>query len=307
MTHEFGHAINLAHTQTNGFYSSNNPSAWSRYAGGPEQAGPDQCGPAAAGYPAANQIETMYPMIDPYPDSPTYNSPEMAKVQDDADDMAALSAIYPAPGYAATTGTLKGMLVAKDGTSQITGINVIARRVDSPLDGALSRISGDSTQGLLGADGTFTMTGLVPGASYVVYIDELRAGAFSTPRSLLLGPEEYWNSAESGDASKDDACASTPVDARGRRDTPDHDRGERHRARADVHGDSVRHADRRVRQRPAHRGYLRRIQSLPLLGLGQDEFRQGRGCLLPRWIWPVRRDVGQWPRDRRNRRRARTC
>jgi uncharacterized membrane protein len=211
VTHEFGHAINLAHTQTNGFYSSNNPSAWSRYAGGGEQAGPDQCGPAAAGYPAANEIETMYPMIDPYPESPTYNSPEMAKVQDDADDMAALSAIYPAPGYAATSGTLKGLIVAKDGTSQITGINVIARRVDTPLAGALSRISGDSTQGVLGADGTFTMTGLVPGASYVVYIDELRAGAFSTPRSLLLGPEEYWNSAESGDASKDDACASTPV------------------------------------------------------------------------------------------------
>ncbi len=44
VTHEFGHAINLAHTQTNGFYSSNNPNAWSRCTGGPEQAGPDQCG-----------------------------------------------------------------------------------------------------------------------------------------------------------------------------------------------------------------------------------------------------------------------
>jgi hypothetical protein len=211
VTHEFGHAINLAHTQTNGFYASNNPNAWSYYAGGPEQAGPDQCGPAAAGYPAANQIETMYPMIDPYPDSPTYDSPEMAKVQDDADDVAALSSIYPVPGYAATTGTLKGRVVAKDGTSDVTGINVIARRVDHPLDGALSRISGDATQGLLGADGNFVMTGLVPGASYVVYIDQLKAGAFSTPKGLLLGPEEYWNAGESGDASVDDACASTSI------------------------------------------------------------------------------------------------
>jgi uncharacterized membrane protein len=211
VTHEFGHAINLAHTQTNGFYAMNDPSSWTQYAGGPEQAGPDQCGPAAAGYPAANQIETMYPFIDPLPQSPTYNSPQMAIVLDDADDMAALSSIYPVAGYAATTGTIRGRIVAKDGSSQITGINVIARRVDTPLDGAISRISGDSTQGLLGTDGTFTMTGLVPGASYVVYIDELRAGAFSTPRSLLLGPEEYWNSAESGDASKDDACASTPI------------------------------------------------------------------------------------------------
>lgn len=32
VTHEFGHAINLAHTQTNGFYAMNNPNAWSFYA-----------------------------------------------------------------------------------------------------------------------------------------------------------------------------------------------------------------------------------------------------------------------------------
>ena len=129
---------------------------------------------------------------------PSYNSPQMAIVLDDADDMAALSSIYPAASYAATTGTLKGRIVAKDGTSQLTGINVIARRVDqgNPLD-AMSRISGDLTQGCQGPDGSFTMTGLVPGASYVVYIDELGLGAFSTPKALLLGPEEYWNSGES--------------------------------------------------------------------------------------------------------------
>ena len=211
VTHEFGHAINLAHTQTNGLYAANNPNAWSRYAGGREQAGPDQCGATVEAYPAANQVETMYPMIDPWPDSPTYNSPEMAKLLDDADDMAALSSIYPAAGYAATTGTLKGLVVAKDGKSELTGINVIARRIDSPLDGALSRITGDATQGLLGPDGSFVMTGLVPGASYVVYIDQLQAGAFSTPKALLLGPEEYWNSDESGDATKDDACTSTSI------------------------------------------------------------------------------------------------
>jgi hypothetical protein len=211
VTHEFGHAINLAHTQTNGYLASNNPNAWSYYAGGPEQAGPDQCGQATAGYPAANQVETMYPFIDPWPDSPTYNSPEMAKV-DDADDRNALSSIYPAAGYAANTGTLKGNIVAKDGRSPLTGINVIARRVDqgNPFD-AISRISGDATQGLLGADGSFVMTGLVPGASYLVYIDQLRAGAFSTPKALLLGPEEYWDAGESGDASADNACRSTPI------------------------------------------------------------------------------------------------
>ncbi len=211
VTHEFGHAIGLAHTQTNGFYAANQGDPNWGIPDGPEQAGPDQCGKVAP-YPKANQIETMYPMIDPRPWVPSYNSPQMAIVLDDADDMAALSSIYPAANYAATTGTLKGRIVAKDGTSQLTGINVIARRIDqgNPLD-AMSRISGDLTQGYQGPDGSFTMTGLVPGASYVVYIDELGLGAFSTPKALLLGPEEYWNSGESADATVDNACVSTPI------------------------------------------------------------------------------------------------
>ncbi len=210
VTHEFGHAIGLAHSQTNGFYARNQGDPDWGLPDGPEQAGPDQCG-KVVGYPTASQIETMYPSINPFPWSFSYNSPQMAIV-DDADDMAALSSIYPAANYASTTGTLKGRVVAKDGTSQLTGINVIARRVDqgNPLD-AMSRISGDLTQGYQGPDGNFTMTGLVPGASYVVYIDQLGDGGFSTPKAILLGPEEYWNSSESGDAAVDNACASTPI------------------------------------------------------------------------------------------------
>jgi hypothetical protein len=211
VTHEFGHAINLAHSQTNGFYAANQGYPDWGIPDGLDQAGPDQCGRAVPVYPAASDIETMYPMIDPRADSPRYNSPQMATV-DIADDRAALASIYPAAGYAASTGTLRGRVVAKDGTSQLTGVNVIARRVDQgrPFD-AMSRISGDLTQGLLGADGDFVMTGLVPGASYVVHIDEVGRGGFSTPKAMLLGPEEYWNTGESGDASVDDACASTPI------------------------------------------------------------------------------------------------
>ncbi len=177
VTHEFGHAINLAHTQTNGYYARNQGNPDWGVPDGPEQAGPDQCGKVGVGYPTAAQIETMYPLINPYPTSAAYNSPEMAKV-DNADDMAALSSIYPTANYAATTGTLKGRVVAKDGTSQLTGINVIARRFDRPLDGAISRISGDATQGALGPDGNFVMTGLVPGISYVLYIDQLADGGY---------------------------------------------------------------------------------------------------------------------------------
>jgi hypothetical protein len=211
VTHEFGHAIGLAHTQTNGYYSRNQGNPDWGTPDGTEQAGPDQCG-KIAGFPTPDQIETMYPMIDPYESSRTYNSPEMATVNV-ADDIAALSSLYPAANYAETTGTLKGRVVAKDGKTPVTGVNVIARPVSGGdlFAGAISRISGDLTQGILGPDGNFVMTGLVPGVSYVVYIDQIADGGFSTPKAVLMGPEEYWDSNESADATKDDACASTPV------------------------------------------------------------------------------------------------
>ena len=209
ITHEFGHSIGLAHTQTNGLYYRNQPiEAWGLPAG-TERAGPDQCTSTITTWPTTEQVETMFPFIDPYPWSPTYNSPGMATVNV-ADDKAALSSLYPARDYRGKTGTIVGRVVAKDGVSQLTGINVIARNVASPFD-AISRISGDRTQGTVGADGTFEITGLTPGAKYVVYIDQIGAGGFSTPKAILLGPEEYWNAGEGSDATLDDACAATKI------------------------------------------------------------------------------------------------
>ena len=45
----------------------------------------------------------------------------------------------------------------------------------------------------------------------MLYIDEIGGGGFSTPKAILLGPEEYWNDRESADATQDDACASSPL------------------------------------------------------------------------------------------------
>ncbi len=209
ITHELGHAIGLAHSQANGLLFRNQPvEAWGLPAG-PERAGPDQCAANVTDYPAADQVETMYPFIDPYPSSPLYNSPGMATVNV-ADDKAALASLYPSDDFRERTGTIAGHLVATDGTSPLMGVNVIARRVANPFD-AVSRISGDRTQGLVGPDGRFVIKGLTPGVQYRVHIDELGAGGFSTPKAILLGPEENWNAGESGDATADDPCVATRI------------------------------------------------------------------------------------------------
>ena len=207
-THEFGHTINLAHTQTNGgigyFGDSNSPG------GCPA--------PYPPGFPPFSGFETMYPFIDPTPGSV---GPDQATVNV-LDDIEAISDIYPAAGWPGNYGTITGHVIAPDG-SQVTGINVIARNVADPYEDATSALSGDYTQGLIGTDGLFTFNGLTPGANYIVYIDEIIAGGFSTPPAAIPGDgsEEYWNASESTDPTVDDPCdytfiaavAGTPVTA----------------------------------------------------------------------------------------------
>jgi len=202
-THEFGHAINLAHSQTNGsmiyFYEF-----W---------LGPSGCPVPYDGYPSADDVETMYPITSiPYTGIPE-------GTVDILDDMAAASDIYPAPGWPAAYPAISGTVyVPRRANSpqrtQVIGANVVARNQANPWRDAISAISGDHTQGALGQDGTYAFHGLTPGASYVLYDDTLLVGAYATtPPSVLPGPEEYWNSLESGDGVTDDRCASTPIAA----------------------------------------------------------------------------------------------
>jgi hypothetical protein len=199
MTHEFGHAINLAHTQTNGaivFYG--------------DQPAPGLCDSSAIGYayPGVDHVETMYPFIH------AGSSGTAQSTVDVLDDIVALSNIYPAEGWPSNYGSIAGSITMADGSTPVLGANVIARNVSDPFADAVSALSGDYTQGINGSDGRYRFNGLTPGADYVIYVDGIVAGGFSTPNGLLPGPEEYWNGLlESGDATTDDGCAIMPITA----------------------------------------------------------------------------------------------
>ena len=195
-THEIGHCIGLSHTQVNGaalFFSDN--------------VGPSGCSPL--GFPPdVSEVETMYPFIDPTPGS----SALYAATVDQLDDVAALSDVYATGGWPTTAGTISGTIYLPDGTTQVTGVNVIARKLSDPTGHAVSALSGDYTQGELGPDGRFKLHGLTPGSEYLLYVDAINAGGFSTTPTTQIFLEEYWNGAgESGNVDTDSTCSYVPI------------------------------------------------------------------------------------------------
>ncbi len=197
-THEFGHAINLSHTQVNGDLAYA-PVFANR------TAGPRTC----ENLPEIQyfqQIETMFPFIS--------NGSPAAEAQSEisvTDDKVAISNLYPTAQYATELGSISGVLRLKDGQTEYSGVNVIARNVNNPFFDAVSAQSGDQTQGLVGPDGRFTINGLTPGESYVLYINEIWQGGFPTAPQPIVSQAEYWNTAEGSDPATDDVCDATPI------------------------------------------------------------------------------------------------
>jgi len=190
--HEFGHFSNFAHSVVNGQIFIGDTS------------GPT---PGSFGIPPMTEIETMYPF---------YFGTGAGTQTLERDDIAIASTMYPEPDFFATTGTIAGTIFAPDGTTRLTGVNVIARNLADLFNDAASAISSDFTDSTSQADpvvGTYRINGLTPGADYVVFVDGILAGGFSTPPLVSLpGPEEFWNGAnESSDPTIDDPLEFTPI------------------------------------------------------------------------------------------------
>jgi hypothetical protein len=188
MVHEFGHFSNLGHSQTNGGI------LLGLAVGTPEPSGPapnDTFGvPTVADFFNNGYLETMYPF---------YFGPGLGEEHLHADDIRSISRLYPAADYFATSASVAGSILAPNGSTRLSGVNVIARNVANPFLDAVSAISGDFTDETDPATsavvGTYRFTGLTPGAQYAVFVDQILEGGFSTPPRSLPGPEEFHSGA----------------------------------------------------------------------------------------------------------------
>lgn len=209
-THEFGHALNLSHSQVNG------PMVYQSTPSAPRYPGVSGCVeplfrydlPASpAGQNAdARYNETMFPFIQ----SSGIAGAEQATV-DMPDDIAAISNLYPTPDYLSNTGRISGVIRLKDRNTEFSGLNVIARNISDPMADAVSDMSGSATQGKVGPDGRFTLANLTPGQSYQIYFEEITAGGYPTTPRRALSEKEYWNSVEGTDPAVDLACEASSI------------------------------------------------------------------------------------------------
>mgnify|MGYP006197749727 CR=1 FL=1 len=158
----------------------------------------------------AEMVETMYPFYI----GPTYGTRTLH-----ADDVASISSIYPDPTINTTRGTISGRILLPNGTTRLSGVNVIARNLANPFVDSVSTFSGAFTDSTSQTDpnvGTYTLRNLTPGAQYVVFVDKVTAlaGRFSNPVAATLpGPEEYWNSGETNENPPDDPLVYTAIAA----------------------------------------------------------------------------------------------
>jgi hypothetical protein len=202
-THEFGHAINMSHSQANGHLVYMSASYSPQYDGVPGCAGVTKF--TNGSMLDHSGIETMFPFINVRGSAGANQHTVNVK-----DDIVNISDLYPTAEYKSQFGSIKGKLLTKEGV-EYSGVNLIARNLDDPYQDVISQQSGNMTQGLIGPDGSFTINGLKPGARYALYTQEINAGGYPTTQTNILSESEYWNENESADPSVDNACAMTEI------------------------------------------------------------------------------------------------
>lgn len=91
------------------------------------------------------------------------------------DDHMAIAQLYPASSFASSTWTIEGTVVESDGATQLQCANLVARNTADPRVDAISALSGDFAPAGT-ADGSFTIVGLTPGASYTIDLEAIGSG-----------------------------------------------------------------------------------------------------------------------------------
>lgn len=112
-------------------------------------------------------ITTMFPTFI-IGNGANFKTPEI-------DDKAALAQLYPSSGFASSTWKITGTVLDSDGTTQLQCANLVARNVANPRVDAISALSGDFAPAGT-ADGSFTILGLTPGASYTLDLEAIGSG-----------------------------------------------------------------------------------------------------------------------------------
>ena len=187
--HEFGHYVNLDHSQINqieGF--DDDPSN-------------------------DDAVATMFPFLAT--GTSTLH----------LDDRVSLSTLYPAPSFASAFGTISGAIFRSDGVTPFPGAYVIARQVGDPRITAVGYASGaryfpgnPGGPPPPGLPGLYEIPGLPPG-SYTVEVEGVNpvftggssVGPLDPPAALPGLPEFYNGANEAGTNPPDDPSQSVPL------------------------------------------------------------------------------------------------
>jgi len=179
ITHEFGHWLNAGHTQVNGqfFLGDTNDAGFGAY-----------------GSPSLADVQLMFPFAF-----------TGAATVPQSDDVAAMSALYPAAGWAAGVGVVTGRVLRSDGVTPFDGASVIARNTADPFGDVVSNVSGAPFLFAIAgppAPGAYELAGVTSGADYSVEISSVNAlftegsGVGPQPRTKLPGREEFYNAGD---------------------------------------------------------------------------------------------------------------